>query len=159
MPSFSEIAKDKMLDLYSNHDNEVGSELKKSNPEKYKDFKSTDCITYVLNVLSHAFRESGDEDSAKHVWKLGERGVDLAKYLVNTHGWKGVYINSDSVHPADGSSEHTYSSYLTAKTCKYYQIPMTFKAENYAPTANSNPFFKTFTRWTTYLAVLQRQSV
>jgi hypothetical protein len=108
----------------------------------YKDYKSTDCITYSLNVISYAFEKSGNQKSAKHVWSLGKRGVDLAKYLVDTHGWKSVYINPDSVHPADAQQEHPYSSYLASKTCKYYQIPLHYRVDNYNPTLKTDSAFR-----------------
>lgn len=136
----------KLIDLYKNHDKEVGIELKKSNPVKYKDYKSTDCITYSLNVISYAFEKAGNTVAAKHVWSLGKRGADLASYLVNTHGWKGVYINPDSVHPSDAQSEHPYSSYLASKTCKYYQVPLHFRVDNYTPTPKTHPAFKKVNR-------------
>lgn len=88
MKTFSEHAHEKLIDLFDNHSHEVGSELKKKNPDKYKDYESTDCITYSLNVISYAFKKLGHEDAAKRIWKLGGKGTDLAKYLVDFHNWK-----------------------------------------------------------------------
>ena len=146
MKTYSDYAKEKMIELFNSHEDEVGSELKKLHPEKYKDYKSTDCITYSLNVISYAFEKSGNSKAAKNVWGLGKRGVDLAKYLVNSHGWKGVYINPDSVHPADAQAEHTFSSHLATRTCKYYQIPLHFRVDNYAPTPRTNPAYRQLNR-------------
>lgn len=80
--------------------------------------------------------------AAKKVWELGERGTDLAKYLVKTHKWKGIYINPDSKHPVDSNSEHTYTSHLASKTCKYYKIPLEYKVHNYTITPKSHPSFQ-----------------
>jgi len=142
MKTFSDFAQEKLKDLFDNHSHEVGSELKKIDPNKYMKYESTDCITYSLNVLSYAFKKQGNTKAASQVWKLGERGTDLARYLVNTHNWKGVYINPDSIHPVDASSEHTYSSYLASKTCKYYQIPLEYKVHNYTTTPKSHPSYQ-----------------
>ena len=84
MKTFSDHAHDKLIDLFNNHSHEVGSELKKQDPNKYKDYKSTDCITYSLNVISYAFNKVGNTDAERRVWKLGGKGTDLAKYLVNS---------------------------------------------------------------------------
>jgi len=141
MKIFSDYAKEKLLDLYNNHDHEVGSELKKSNPEKYKSYESTDCITYALNVISFAFKSIGNNEAAKRSWGLGKHGTELAKYLVNHHGWKGVYINPDVNHPLDSDSEHAYTSYLASKKCEYYKVPLEYKVTNYAITPKTNPAF------------------
>jgi len=142
MKTFTEHAHDKMMDLFKNHTNEVGRELKILEPVKYKGYKSTDCITYILNVLSYAFERNGNAVAAKHVWTLGKRGTELAKYLVTQHGWKGVYINPDSAHPIDADAEHNYTSHIATKTCKYYQIPLAYKVQNYNVTAKTHVSFQ-----------------
>lgn len=142
MKTFTDYAQEKLIDLFNNHDHEVGSELKKLEPEKYKDYKSTDCITYALNVISHAFRSIGDESSAKRVWSLGKKGSELAQYLVNQHGWRGIYINPDLKHPLDADAEHVYTGILAEQKCLYYGIPLSFKVANYFPTPASHSAFK-----------------
>ena len=142
MKTFSDHAHNKMIELYNNHAHEVGSELKKSEPVKYKSFESTDCITYSLNVLSYAFKKMGDNTAASQVWKLGKHGTSLAKYLVDTHRWKGIYVNPDSIHPTDADSEHSYTSHLATKTCKYYKVPLEYKIHNYTPTAKTDSSFQ-----------------
>lgn len=143
MKPFSYYAYNKLIDLYTNHSHEVGSELKKEDPVKYEKYKSTDCITYVLNVIGYAFKSIGNEDAAKKSWSLGKHGTELAKYLVETHNWKGVYINPDVVHPSDGDDEHAFTSHLASKTCKYYKIPLEYKVANYNITPKTNPQFST----------------
>ncbi len=139
---FHEYAYDKLIDLYLHHDHEVGSELQKIDPEKYGSYKATNCITYVLNVLNHAFKSVGDSASGQQVWTLGERGTELAKYLVEKHGWHGIYINPDVNHPLDGDSEHPYSSFLAKKNCRYYKIPLKYRVINYNPTPEDHPAFQ-----------------
>lgn len=142
MKTFSTFAYEKMIDLFNNHFHEVGSDLKKTDPIKYKDYESTDYITYSLNVISYAFKKRGNNKAAYQIWKLGGKGTDLAKYLVNTHNWKGIYINPDSIHPIDASPEHTYSSHLASKACKYYQVPLEYKVHNYTITPKSHSAFQ-----------------
>jgi hypothetical protein len=142
MKTFSEYACEKMMDLYNNHSNEVGSQLKKFDPVKYKDYESTDCITFSIKVLSYAFTQCDDKDAASEVWKLGKHGVDLAKYLVTSHRWKGIYFNPDSKHPVDANSEHPYSSQFASKTCTYYHIPLEYRVQNYATTSKTHPAFQ-----------------
>jgi hypothetical protein len=142
MPLFSDFAYDKMIDLYDHHDDQVGSNLKKSNPTLYEDFKSTDCITYVINVLAHGFESVGDPAAAKKVWSLGKYGTQLAAYLVNTHRWKGVYVNPDTVHPVDADPEHNYTNTVVTKKCVYYKIPMAYKVTDYNATPATDPNFQ-----------------
>lgn len=56
MSTYTTFAKEKLLDLYSSHDHEVGSQLKLQKPEAYKDLQSTDCITYSLRVWATPLR-------------------------------------------------------------------------------------------------------
>ena len=146
---FTDYALEKMMDLFHHHDHEVGSQLKKAEPEEYKNYQSTDCITYVLNVLSHAFREMGNDQSAGRVWQLGAHGTRLAKYLVKKHGWKAIYLNPDAVHPRDAtadavrrSEEHTYSSLIALKQHTYYDIPLEYAVQNYCVTPEDHESFQ-----------------
>jgi len=139
---FTELALEKLLDLYNNHSHEVGSELKKSDPAKYKSLESTDCITYALNVISYAFKSTGNDKAVNKAWTMGQRGTELASWLVDDHNWKGVYINPDVNHPTDKDSEHSYSNYLADKTCRYYKIPLHFKVVNYTITPKTHAAFK-----------------
>lgn len=71
--------------------------LKKKYPkqyDKYDKYESTDCITYVLNVLSYAYKEVGNNQMAKDIWFMGKenrqadfKGTILAKRLVNNKNW------------------------------------------------------------------------
>jgi hypothetical protein len=140
--TFSDHAYEKLIDLFNNHDHEVGSELKKEDPTKYKDYKSTDCITYALNVIRYAFEKVGDAASAKKAWSLGKYGTELAKYLVDSHGWSGVYINPDTVHPVDAQQEHTYSNYVASKSCSYHKVPVAYKVTNFNVTPNTHAKFQ-----------------
>ena len=146
---FTDYALAKMMDLFHHHDHEVGSQLKKAEPYEYKDYQATDCITYVLNVLTHAFNEVGDEKSAKRAWRLGAHGTELAKYLVKKHHWKAVYINPDSVHPRDAaadtvrrSQEHTYSSLVALRKHTYYDIPLEYAVQDYCVTPADHESFQ-----------------
>ena len=141
MKQFSDYAFEKLTDLYLHHSHEVGSELLKLDPEAYKSYVATDCITYALNVIAYAFEQRGDSGAAKQAWQLGKHGTKLAAYLVKQHQWKGIYINPDVNQPLDGDSEHTYTHHLAVKTCNYYQIPLKYQVVNYAVTPKTHPAF------------------
>ena len=151
MASFSNYAEQKTIDLYNNHSHEVGSELKKSNPVSYGPYTFTDCITYVLDVLSYAYEKSGDKKFAKDIWTYGKdpsdfqkrlKGSVLGKKLVILKNWVGIYMNPDVVHPRDGSDEHTYTNFTVNKNCHYHQIPVRHKAVNYNPIHSSHPEYQ-----------------
>ncbi len=142
MKTFTDHAVEKMIDLYNNHSHEVGIQLKKSDPKTYKNYESTDCVTYVLNVLSYAFQQMGNPSAGKKAFNVGAKGTNLAKYLVNTHGWKGIYINPDVKHPFDASDEHTYSYHIVNKKCTYYGVPVNYKVVNYRPTSKTDHNFQ-----------------
>jgi hypothetical protein len=132
--SFSDHALEKMMDLFHNHDHEVGSQLKNAYPQQYAEYQATDCITYVLNVITHAFRQLGDDQSAERAWQLGAHGTELARYLVEEHGWEACYVNPDAKHPVDDDDEHTYTSILASRDKKYYKIPLKYIIQNYRVT-------------------------
>ena len=113
--TFSQHAKDKINDIISNHSNHVGSVLKRDNPTKCKDFIVSDCITMAIWVLKYAFEKTQQLTIASRVGGLGQKGTELAKYLIHNHNWKGVYYNPDLNHPEDGSGEHISSYYLQVK--------------------------------------------
>jgi hypothetical protein len=142
MKMFSDFAYEKLVALYAKHGHEVGRVLFESNPEKYKSFSVTDCITYALNVIAYAFEQTGDNRAAKQIWKLGKHGTDLSAYLVKTHNWKGVYINPDINHPQDVDSEHSFSHHMAVRTCLYYEIPLVYQVINYSVTAKTHPAFR-----------------
>lgn len=132
--TFADHAKFKLLDLFAHHDNEVGSQLYKEDPVKYHNYKQTDCITYGMNCMTYAFKQLGDEDSAKKIWHYIVSGADVAAYLVQVHNWECIYINADTRNPADGDSEHPFSYQMAKKYCKYYKLPVSFMVVDYNPT-------------------------
>lgn len=85
--------------------------------------------------MEYAFNKIGNAKAAKEVRALVRKsGVVLARKLVNTYGWTGVYFNSDTKHPDDGDDEHVAAHRALNKTCQYYNVPVEFKAVNYRPT-------------------------
>lgn len=139
---FSDVARAKMLDLYNNHSHEVGSVLKQSDPQKYRNYKSTSCIVYAINVIAYAYEHLGDRATAKQVRQLSEKGTELAAYLARNKRWVGVYISPDTDHPADADKYHVLSHRQVERTCSYWRIPIKFKAINYNPTPQSHPSFQ-----------------
>lgn len=134
--TFSQHAVDKIKDIMANHSNHVGSELKRVNPAKYKDYIASDCITMAIWALKYAHEKSGQPNISQHVGNLGHKGTELAKYLITTHNWKGVYYNPDVNHPSDGHGEHISSYYLQVKrSCTYSvgKVPVSHSVINYNP--------------------------
>jgi len=139
--AFSDHAHKKMMELFRNHSHEVGSQIASGYPGK----TPTDCITYVINVLKHAFTKVGNPTVATMVGSLGTYGTQLASYLVKTHKWKAVYYNPDVNHPRDGQLEHPFSYYKSVLPSKsYYEIPIAHMAVNYAPTPKTHGQYKSF---------------
>lgn len=137
---YSEEAYKKMIDLYNNHSHECGSQIISTCPGK----TPTDCITYVINVLSYAFEKSGDKAASSRVKELGKYGTGLAAYLVSDRGWKAVYINPDVNHPRDKKYEHVKTYNEVKAKLPYYNIPIDHIVVNYTPTSKSDPNFVSF---------------
>lgn len=137
---YSDDAYKKMMDLYNNHSGECGSQVTAANPGK----TPTDCITYVINVVSYAFDQNGDRTAAAKVRTLGAHGTELAAYLVNDKGWKGVYVNPDVNHPRDKQFEHVKTYKNVMARLPYYKITIDHTVVNYAPTKDSDPNFVSF---------------
>ncbi|HEY5704136.1 MAG TPA: hypothetical protein VIS96_01015 [Terrimicrobiaceae bacterium] len=138
--TFTDFALEKMMDLYNNHNDEVGSQIKAQHPDK----KPTDCITYVINVLKHAFEKDGRKPVAQKVAQLGKKGTELAAYLVNEQKWTGIYYNPDVNHPRDGDLNHTFSRKVALESKKYYTIPLSYWLINYRPTPETDPKYQSF---------------
>lgn len=135
--NFTYYAHERMMDLYYNHEHEVGSELYKTDPALYQGLEQTNCITYVANCMDYAFRRLGQPDAARQVWRHIIRGVDLASYLVQVHNWECIYINPDVRHPYDEDSEHPFSYRIVKRRCQYYSLPVFATAINYNPTVET----------------------
>jgi hypothetical protein len=137
--TFSQHAVDKIDAIMKEHSTHVGSQLKKNNPNKYKNFVSSDCITMAIWALKYAFEKSGNPEASQRVGGLGEKGTELAKYLINTHRWKAVYYNPDVNHPRDRHGEHIVSYYnQVKKNCTYSvgRVPVSNTVVNYKPSKN-----------------------
>lgn len=149
MGKFSDIAYNKMIELSSDTKNKVGRELFKAEPIKYKDHTRTDCTTFVLNVLKHAFKETAQVPLSNSLTSYkAQRGKDtkpkwygdlMFNSLVNKHGWKAIYLTPDKFHPNDGDKEHTAATDQVIRTCKYATIPVTYTVMNYNPTPKTHP--------------------
>ncbi len=146
--TFSEIALNKMWDLFKDHPNQVGSKrkewlLEQGLPDDSQGREITDCITYVIKVLKHAYNELGRKDVARRVGGLGQYGAKLADYLVRQIGWKAHYWSPDVNHPTDFNYEvHNASYWNTLKRGVYYvgeyntNVPVSGYVVNYKPVEN-----------------------
>lgn len=141
MTGFTADAHSKMMDLFNNHRHECGSQIASQHPDK----TPTNCITYIVNVLTYAFEKKGDAAAVAKVKSLNEKGTELAAWLVNDKKWKGIYYNPDVAHPRDGESEHPFSWFKKVlPDRKYYGIPISHAVINYQPTDRKNGNFKSF---------------
>jgi RHS repeat-associated protein len=124
----SDYAYEKMIDLYNNHEHEVGREFSGNKNGR----KDTDCITYIGHVLEYAYTKIGRKDIAQKIPPLKEKGTDLAAYLVSL-GWKAHYFNPDTKEPRDGDryNNHKYSAYLAQVNKKYYGVALSGWIINY----------------------------
>lgn len=94
----------------------------------------TDCISYSIDVLSYAFKKTGNNKAAKEVRKLGKHGNELSAYLVKSEGWKGIYASRDFNHPYDGHFAYRDRNYVTKSSCDFWGVPIHYLAINYNPT-------------------------
>jgi hypothetical protein len=140
--AFSDHAREKLMALYHHHEREVGSVLKAQNPDLYQGLSATDCITYAINVMGYAFKQVGDDATARKVQQLGKHGNELSRYLVTTHRWLGIYINPDVKHPIDADPEHVWSDHVVNKTCTYFSVPIKYRTVNFGPTPSADPSFQ-----------------
>jgi hypothetical protein len=111
---------------------------------RHPDKKPTDCITYVINVLTYAFEKDGQKSVAQKVAKLGKKGTELGSYLVNEQKWTGIYYNPDVNHPRDGDSEHPFSRKKAIDSKGYYTIPISYWLVNYRLTLKTDANYKSF---------------
>jgi hypothetical protein len=117
--TFSDHAEKRVWDLMKDYKNQVGSQY--SGPDAEGKAK-TDCITYVMQVLTYAFEQTGDAESAGGVRAHSQKGTELAHFLVG-RGWNAYYWNPDVKNPRDGLSEHPFAYKTTSHSKAYYSVP------------------------------------
>lgn len=158
--TFSQYAVEKINDIFANQSKHVGSQLKLADPTKYKDYISSDCITMAIWVLKYAFEKTLKPEVARRVGGLGQKGTELAKYLIDHQGWKAVYYNPDINHPRDGEGEHIASYYnQVKKSCSYSvsKVPVSNTVINYKPSENKvTPYLELTTKVVTDYNVFKR---
>lgn len=130
MKSFVDHALEKMRDLIAGKDSQVGRLYSGNKAGKTE----TDCITFVSQVLAHAYEMTGRANVANEVRKRSKKGTDLASYLVKGRQWRTHYWNPDVARPRDGNSEHPYSYKVAIDKKTYYDIPLSGFIVNYNPT-------------------------
>lgn len=103
--SLSDHGYDKLIELFFNHDHEVGSRFGGDKRGR----SDTNCIIYVRNVLEYAYKKIGRRDVADRIHSMPKDGMPLATYLTTSLGWSAHYWNPDVRHPRDGAAEHPQS--------------------------------------------------
>jgi hypothetical protein len=160
--TFSQYAEIRTLDLFKEHNNQIGRELwklfercKKGDPKassceyfapyadweaKYKNWYRTDCQTYIFDVLKYAFEKIGYRKLYTGLLaafkKEGTTGTVMAKYLTQIE-WKAYFFMPDTVNPKDGNAEHTRMYEKVLKTRTWWGVPITDIIVNYDPTSGT----------------------
>lgn len=118
---------------------------------KYKDYESTDCITFVLNVLKETYMRQKNDQISKALTTYGmtDRGKGrlfygdvFVKKMIKLHNWSSIYLSPDKFHPTDGDKEHPHTTYLAMRFCKYHDIPVHHIAIDYKPLAKDHENFQ-----------------
>lgn len=88
-----------------------------------------DCTTFVLEILSQAYKAAGLADEWARIFNeavvgsgsTGFKGLELMQALQRS-GWSGHYWNPDVKNPRDNGDEHPWSYYLANKNDEYYGL-------------------------------------
>lgn len=128
--TLSEAAEKILWDKFKFHPNQAGSARRKALavrhlPDDTAGRTTTDCITYVAQVLIGAYQLINSKATAdgirRNLAANRARGLPLARHLVDQLGWSAHYWNPDVNHPNDGNyAEHNYSYWDAVKTGRYY---------------------------------------
>jgi hypothetical protein len=130
--TFSEYAEARMWDLLKDYGNQVGNKYTGERAGK----TGTDCITYVMNVLTYAFEQTGKPDAAAGVRRNSDKGHKLAQFLTGL-GWSAYFWTPDSRNPRDGQSEHVVAYKKAVSVKAYYTVPVTGLIVDYNLTPGS----------------------
>jgi hypothetical protein len=91
--------------------------------------KSSDCTTYVLDVLKSAFTAKGLGATWTKVMATAAagsggalKGTEVLKALQSEAGWEGVFWSPDPRNPLDKSSEHPVAYKTVGTKGTYYGI-------------------------------------
>ncbi len=148
MGGFSFEAAARLQSIYErDHSKEIGTKaweaLTPNQKKTYAHYKKTDCVTFALEVLIGALEQAGEKDGLsglnRTVAKHDAKGTKIAEYLVKSLGWVGVYVTPDLYRPAGNRDEHAEVYRHLSKTCRYYEIPISFLVTNYSPSAPTVP--------------------
>lgn len=146
MTGFSRTAADRLQAVYeADHSEEIGSaawnSLSSVEQRKYAHFKRTDCVTFALEVLGWALEQAGEKEGLSGMSRVvvnhDAKGTNIAEYLVESLGWKGIYITPDMYHPTGNFDEHAAVYRKLSNKCLYYSIPISFVVMNYSPTSSA----------------------
>ncbi len=172
--TFGDHAKDMLQELFVSHEGQIGRKLwidfdncrnnKTSETDcalfgnykdfdtKFKNWRRTDCQTYIQDVIRYAFEKTGRRDLYNgllaYYKKNGVTGTIMAQYLVK-QGWKAYLFMPDTENPLDNNNEHTKKYRDALKTNKWWDVPLSGMIVNYKPTlgkTNTTPIDSDGTR-------------
>lgn len=160
--SFSDHALEKLRELYTNHPEQLGRQLwidfdhcrkgERSGTDctlfdnykefdmKFKNWRRTDCQTYIQDVIRFSYEKIGRRDLydglSAYYKKNGITGTSMAKYLV-TKGWKAYLFSPDTENPYRTNYERIAKN--SVKTMNWWGVPLSGYFFNYAPTQRLQP--------------------
>jgi len=153
--TISELGEEELLRLYNNHTRQVGSAViadfrscqRTGKPlrfddceifKPYKDFKAvikdwkiTDCFTYIKSVLRYTFEKLGQRSTFIKLNKA-DRGTRLAQGL-NRIGWKSYLCLRDTKNPYDNLEKHVKIYERALRTKKWWGVNLSGFIVDYKP--------------------------
>ena len=155
--TLSQHAEEELLRLYNHHPQQIGSAVvadfkscqrtgkslgravETCDPfTPYKDFqaiikdwKITDCFTYIKNVLRYTYEKLGQPRTFTNL-NQADRGTVLAQKL-NALGWKSYLCLRDTENPWDGLEKHVKKYKEAVRTKKWWSVDISGFVVNYRP--------------------------
>lgn len=164
--TISDYGEEELLRLYNNHPRQLGSAViadlrsckKTGKPsgktylpdcslfQPYKDFETqikdwriTDCFTYIKDVLRYVYEKLGQPKTFTAL-NAADRGTVLAQKLTAL-GWKSYFCMRDTENPYDTDIEdarqHVKKYKEVVKTKKWWNVPVSGVIVNYLPNSNT----------------------
>jgi hypothetical protein len=156
---FSDHAKDSLRELFLHHEGQIGRQLWiefaqclnspapdagcitfgdfKAFNAQFKNWRRTDCQTYIQDVIRYAYEKVGRRDVYSGLLafyrKKGVTGTIMSQYLVS-QGWKAYLFMPDTENPDDKNPAHTQKYREALRTKKWWGVPITDFVVNYNPT-------------------------
>lgn len=108
---------------------------------QFKNWRRTDCQTYIQDVIRYAYEKIGRRDLYNGLLKFYKtrdltNGTVMAEYLVK-NGWKAYLFMPDTEQPFDDNKDHTTMYKTALKTETWWKVPLSGFIVNYKPTIDT----------------------